>query len=202
MHRSDPRPNATLWLGLLCTLGALVCAVILFAGCSSVAVGPVAVLSDGLGYERGYLGAQVTARGERGGWLVEGEAQALTATKTGSLEGGAYTGSLLAGRRSGAWSLLAGVRGARQHADTWDKEILQPVVVACWTPRRVAYGITWAGPDSNGEIRSAWGLTLDALAPRARTPGLSLRLESVDWRQGEIIGRGYRAAMALLWGMR
>lgn len=191
------RPAATPRIVLLCAL-----AVLFLTSCASVAVGPVAVLSNGLGYELAYAGAQVTARGERGDWLLEGEAQALTATKNGSIEGGAYTGSLLAGRRSGAWSLLGGVKGGRQHADTWDKEIAQPVLAARWTPRSVVYGVTWDGPDSNGEIRSAWGLTLDAQAPRRRTPGLSLRLESVDWRQGEITGRGSRASMALLWNLR
>lgn len=173
------------------------------SGCASLSVGPVGVMSSDLGYESPYLGAQAVAVANSGPWEAEGKVSALAAKKAGSVEGNGFTAQVLAGRRVGGLSVLVGASGGRQHADEWDKEVFQPAAAMRWNYKAGrSLGVIWLGEDSHGEIQNVYGLTLDAAAPGKKFPGLSLQLESVDWRQGNKNGTGMRATAALLWGIR
>lgn len=201
-RRCGHEDKACLGCSVLCTLLAFVLAAMLLSGCASVSVGPVGVLSGGLGYESAYMGAQAVATADDGAWTAEGRAAALTATKSGSIEGGAYSVQLLAGRRFGRFAALLGGQGGRQHASTWDKYVIQPSAAVRYQIGDVTYGVLASGPDSNGEIRAAYGMTLDTVRRRSRWPALSLTIEAVDWRQGANEGIGQRASAALLWTIR
>jgi len=169
------------------------------AGCASVAVGPTGVVNSGLGYEKGYVGIHARLLAESPELIAELDARGLTATKFGSVEGGAFTATALGGFKPGNFKILAGYTYGYQHADSWDKEITRPAFAVRYDHGNIEYGLLYEGLDSQGEVSDVIGATYIASPPRKSLPSLHMQVDYVKWSQGEKSGNGVKGSVSLLW---
>ncbi len=168
---------------------------LLLTGCTSVAVGPVYVASQELGYESPYWGGKAEGRAEHG--KLRGVAQGTNydSHKLETGDGHGARARALGGLEVGhGVSLLAGVTYSRQETSAWVKEGYAPTVQVEYLAPKLGtlMGSVERLDDSDDE---QW---VGALELRLQRFPIFARYEYVDYKTLFAEGDGRRYEIGLL----
>lgn len=111
----------------------LILSALLLTGCTSIAVGPVVVESQKLGYESPYWGGKAEGRAQHGKWVGIAQAAYYDSQKTETNDGHGTRARALGGLEvSRQFRILGGVTYSRQETSAWKKEGWAPTLQVEW----------------------------------------------------------------------
>lgn len=168
---------------------------LLLTGCTSVAVGPVYVASQELGYESPYWGGKAEGRAKTGKWIGVAQGVCYDSHKLETGDGyGARARALGGVEVKQGITLLAGVTYSRQETSNWTKEGYAPTVQVEYLAPKLGtlMGSVERLDDSDDE---QW---IGALELRLQKFPIFARYEYVDYKTLFAQGDGRRYEIGLL----